>query len=288
MAVSDGARTPDFLIVGAMKAGTTTLHRDLSQHPDVFLSVPKEPEVLIRYDKREEMLSDYAFLFKRARRGQKLGEASTAYTKRPTHEGVAEKAKALCGSQLKIIYIRREPIDRILSQYEHESQFGLIDGSLEEALRTHSRLIDYSRYEWQIAPWLAAFGEENVLQLTLEDYSARRFETLDRVLCFLELDPSRLPAIDTTTAYNRRDQQKSVDNPLLRSLIYSSFYQRNLKPLIPERLRRRVREAILPAPAISPRCIDPALSGYIESRLNQPPPAALATSGAPGVPHANG
>ena len=38
--------TPDFLIVGAMKAGTTTLYHDLSEHPDIFLPVLKEPEVL--------------------------------------------------------------------------------------------------------------------------------------------------------------------------------------------------------------------------------------------------
>ena len=109
--------TPDFLIVGAMKAGTTTLYHDLSEHPDIFLPVLKEPEVLTTLERLDEMRAYYARLFRPARPGQLKGEASTAYTKRPNNEGVAEKARALCGDGLKIIYIRRDPVERIRSQY---------------------------------------------------------------------------------------------------------------------------------------------------------------------------
>ena len=89
---------PDFLIVGAMKAGTTTLYRDLSGHPGIYLPEEKEPETLVRFGNDEAaILRDYKSLLGRSPKGALTGEASTVYTKRPLHEGVAERAWRICG-----------------------------------------------------------------------------------------------------------------------------------------------------------------------------------------------
>src|SRR5262245_34426917 len=85
---------PDFLIVGAMKAGTTSLHRDLNLHPQIFLPEEKEPEGLCH----DRVLSArgrrrYARLFRPSRAGQMRGEASTAYTKLPEWQGVPARAR---------------------------------------------------------------------------------------------------------------------------------------------------------------------------------------------------
>lgn len=261
---------PDFLIVGAMKAGTTTLYRDLSAHPDIFLPQDKEPDVLVAGADLEEMRLEYRSLFRAASPGQIKGEASTAYTKRPDHEGVASKARALCGPELKLIYIRRNPVERIVSQYHHERQHGLISEPFPEAIRRHSRLIDYSRYDWQIAPWIEAFDPANVLQLELEDYSAGRRNTLLRVCSFLGVDPTRMGSFDEQASYNRAEEQKAVHNPLLRALILSRAYQRVLKNLFPRTLRDRIRNWLLP-PA-PPEEVDagPEEISYILAKLGEP------------------
>ena len=264
--------TPDFLIVGAMKAGTTTLYHDLSEHPDIFLPVLKEPEVLTTLERLDEMRAYYARLFRPARPGQLKGEASTAYTKRPNNEGVAEKARSLCGDGLKIIYIRRDPVERIRSQYEHERQHGTLHEAFHIAVRLHPRLIDYSRYDWQIEPWIEAFGADNVLQLELETYSTDRVPTLRSVLRFIGADPDRLAAIDVNAVSNSRKEAKAIGNPLLRSFIHSRFYQLGLKRLFPREMREKVRRALLPAPRTEAIEIDPSTREYIRAELRAAAP----------------
>lgn len=86
-------RRPDFLIIGAMKAGTTTLYRDLVDHPNIFLPEQKEPNTLVMYGSdMRRIIDDYASLFARSPQDAICGEASTAYTKRPDNEGVAARA----------------------------------------------------------------------------------------------------------------------------------------------------------------------------------------------------
>ena len=84
---------PDFLIIGAMKAGTTTLYRDLMTNPAIFFPSEKEKSHLLR----DEVLTeagrrDYEKLFRRARPGQVLGIAPTRYTNLPDCPGVPGRA----------------------------------------------------------------------------------------------------------------------------------------------------------------------------------------------------
>lgn len=240
-------KVPNFLIIGAMKAGTTTLYRDLVQHPEIFLPQEKEPETLVRFgDDERRILADYQSLFRPAARRQILGEASTAYTKRPDFEGVAERALRICGPQLKLIYISREPISRIVSQYKHELALGLVGGPLDDAVTRHSRFVDYSKYNWQISPWIAAFGEANLLRLDFEDYVANRKSVVDRVLRFIGASP--LDDLDYSSAFNTAEG-KLVARGLWETLVGSRLYQRLIKPMVPFWVRQRISGAVLsPAP----------------------------------------
>lgn len=228
---------PDFLIVGAMKAGTTTLYRDLCVHPDVFLPAQKEPEVLTQLSDIEAIRREYASLFRPASAGQVKGEASTGYTKRPTHEGIAARARRACGADLKIVYMTRDPVDRVISHYLHDVQFGLIGEPLEVALDRHPELIDYSRYDWQIEPWIEAFGPAQVLRIELERYSRERRATVLEVAAFIGADPGALPEFDEARVYNTRSDQKHIANELLRRIIYSRLYARTVKRFVPQDIR---------------------------------------------------
>ena len=118
MSVSErAAYLPDFLIVGAMKSGTTTLYRDLILHPDVFMPEDKEPETLANSSDPDQIRREYRTLFPRLAEGLVKGEASTAYTKRPDFEGVAERAREVLGPGLKVVYMRRDPVERLVVVY---------------------------------------------------------------------------------------------------------------------------------------------------------------------------
>ena len=111
---------PGFLVVGAMKAGTTSLYRDLPTNPSVFMPIDKEPNNLLSDDVRTPQgLDDYARHFQRAGADQLCGEASTAYTMLPRHTGVPERALEVLGPDCRIIYLVREPVARIVSHHQH-------------------------------------------------------------------------------------------------------------------------------------------------------------------------
>ena len=262
--------TPDFLIVGAMKAGTTSLFRDLAKHPDVFVPGNKEPETLVRLQDHGEIMREYATLFAGARPGQKLGEASTAYTKRPTFTDAATRAAQVCGPELKIIYMRRDPVDRIVSQYHHECEHGTITEPFGAAIRRHPRLIDYSRYVWQIEPWRQTFGDDAVLEIDLADYGTDRVRWVKQAVRHIGLDPERLASFDVTQRANRADEAKTIENPLLARMVYSNLYQNRIKRLFSDDLRAKVRNAILPRPVINAVTVNEDDRAFIAKRLREP------------------
>lgn len=258
---------PSFLLIGAMKAGTTTLYADLARHPEIFLPEQKEPETLTRFTDPESIRSDYRSLLRRARLGQICGEASTAYTKRPVFEGVADRALEILGPNLRLIYLRRNPLSRIISQYRHDVQQRRTSLPFSQALREKPEYIDFSRYDWQLAPWRACFGDASILDLSLETYAATREKTVRRVLQHIGVDPRRLSGLDATQIVNSASEMKQIDNPLLNTLIRSKAYQRGIKPLIARSLRGRARQAILARPLEVPVVVTDQDRVYIEERL---------------------
>jgi len=236
---------PHFLIIGAMKAGTTTLYRDLMSHPDVFMPEDKEPRTLIKFgDDLEAAKRDYRSLFRAAKLGQILGEATTSYTKRPDFEGIAERALKCCGLETKIIYLYRDPIERIISHYKHEFGNGIVNEQINEAVLKYPRYANYSRYEWQLEPWLECFGNSNVLALDFEEFIKDRRKIIREICTFIGADPDRLPDLKFDRAFNS-SEEKLVLEGAWRKLVKSRFYQRNLKPLAPRAFRTFIAERCL-------------------------------------------
>ncbi len=264
-----GPRLPHFLIVGAMKAGTTTLYRDLRRSAEIFMPEHKEPNTLIRFSDPDAIRADYHDLFPRSSEGKIRGEASTAYTKRPwpRFKGVADRALSALGPQLKVVYIRRDPVQRIVSHYRHDFQLQLTSKPFSEALRTHRDLIDWTRYDWQIEPWKEAFGKANVLEIELDDLSRSRRETVERVLAHIGADPKSLPPLGLAEVANSASDRNPVHNPILNAFVYSRFYQRRLKPLLPLKLREAGRRTILPKPEDVSVEITQADRDYIAEQL---------------------
>ncbi|MEM0921603.1 MAG: sulfotransferase domain-containing protein [Pseudomonadota bacterium] len=171
---------PDFLIIGAMKCGTSTLQAQLAAQQGIFMTEPKEPNFFSNDEVFAQGIGWYRRLYAGAESSDLTGEASTHYTKLPTYpETISRLAEETTAPRL--VYVIRDPFDRLVSHYIHEWTMGVMAGSLDEAVEAHPELVAYSRYAMQIRPWIAHFGAEAVCLSSLEQIKADPDGELARV-----------------------------------------------------------------------------------------------------------
>ncbi len=185
-------RRPNLFLVGAMKAGTNTLHRLLDAHPDIFMTKkPKEPSWIAgsNSDKDE---SWYLGLFAGAGEARYAGEASTDYSRAPRLNGVPQKIKSYA-PDASILYIMRDPLDRALSHYWWDVQYSAEGRSFKDAASRSREILDVGNYAMQIAPYFETFGRDRVHVLTLENLTGDAPATMKAVFDFLDL-----PFVDVT------------------------------------------------------------------------------------------
>jgi hypothetical protein len=169
----------------------------------------------------------------------------------------------------RLIYMVRDPLDRLLSHYVHNVGGGYETRSLEEALAGDGgAYVDRGLYAFQVEPYLESFGIERILVISQEELHDDRDATLRRVFGFLEIDESfTSPEFDreweTGSAKGSggfRLMDRAVRLPGLRAL------DRNFDRL-PERLRWRV-ERIVHDPDAGPGS-KPELPDELRARLSE-------------------
>lgn len=201
-----GRASPQLFIVGAPRAGTTTLYDMLRRHPDVFMSPRKEPGFFHLHGQRARWrgpgdrravadLGTYARLFAGARPGQLVGEASTVYL----YSEVAAERIARCVPEARVIAILREPAERAHSNFMQHVMQG------RERLRDLRRAADLAgtrlaagwspfwdylgmgMYGRQLQRYYDALPREAILVLRFEDLTADLDGVMRRVCAFLGL-----------------------------------------------------------------------------------------------------
>jgi len=226
---------PDFIIIGAAKAGTTTLYDDLAKQLGVYLPTVKEPNILHRAESVDAAKRLYSKHFSSAPEGVLLGEASTYYTMLPTLKNVSAFARKVCGDKLKLIYIIRDPLARIRSHLSHDFAVGRIpDSDFDRAVRDDPRYIAWSNYPMQIAPWIEEFGLNNILVISFESFVEHRTDTLKTVLHHIGLE-AELAAAGTTVS-NQRGSQRQPRFTLVEKIVRSDLYASTLRPFLPSKL----------------------------------------------------
>lgn len=158
---------PTFFIVGAMKCGTSTLYSQLSNVEGIFLPSLKEPNYFNDDNKYHTENDWYKRLFDGASVDDIVGEASTHYTKLPTYPNTIPRLKEF-NPDSKIVYLMRHPVDRLISHYIHEWSLKNTDFPIDEEVIKKSKYIDYGLYDFQVTPYIDAFGPANVLPVFLE------------------------------------------------------------------------------------------------------------------------
>jgi len=194
-------------------------------------------------------------------------EASTGYTKRPDFEGVAERAKAVCTPGLKVIYLVRDPIKRIVSHHYHEYARGNMPESIDEAVRSFPALVNYSMYAMQVEPWIEALGADRVRIVRFEEYVSDRAGWSSRLCSFLGIDP-RPDLIETDKVFNKSEGKPVMRGPW-RLVAHHPFYRRLIRPLMPVGLKDRVRGKVLPKAPVRPDPPSEQTQAWIRDRVRE-------------------
>jgi hypothetical protein len=178
---------PNLIVVGGLKCGTTSLHHYLNLHPEIAMSRPKELNFFVAELNWDLGPDWYASHFDRA--APVRGETSPHYTNLPRFGGVAARMRDVLGAEARIVYMVRDPIDRMLSQYLHNVGGGYESRPLETALANpDSAYVARSRYAMQAEPYLEAFGAERVLIVTREELRDKRLATMQGAFEFAGVD----------------------------------------------------------------------------------------------------
>lgn len=241
----------DFFIVGAPKAGTTSLYHYLSEHPQVEMSSQKEPDYFsdkaineqgMYYGKnRVDKLDKYESLFVQ-KESVVYGEGSVSYL---FYDNVAEDIKKY-NPNAKIIIMLRNPIERAFSHYLMDYRLGLISDSFENIITKKSKhknahlfyqqYIEVSKYAKQIQRYLDFFEKENILFIDYEDFKKNVSKTVDKVYDFLNISTEF--AADINTKYNTFTMPKNKGIRFIYSFV---FLRKVLTFLFPIYLVKNIR-----------------------------------------------
>lgn len=186
-------RTPNLFVIGAMKSGTSSLHSCLSSHPDIYMSRIKEPMHFSRSENWKRGTRRYLRLFAGAVDEVYVGESSTEYTKMPFRQGVARRLHDFAPSA-RLVYIIRDPFDRIVSQYKHMVRRGTEKRTLAEAACGQTDYLTNSYYAYQLRPYLSFFGSEALFVETFETMVAYPRDFYRRIFRWLGVDDWIVPA----------------------------------------------------------------------------------------------
>jgi len=266
-------KLPTFFVIGAMKAGTTSLHAYLDQHPDIHMSRIKEPHFFARpadgpYSHRIDELADYEKLFESSAIAR--GESSPTYSLYPRCQEVPKRISALV-PDAKLIYLVRNPIDRIVSHYMHNVA---IDGVRKSFADQVGDLADLNNpyiyaclYATQMEQYLRVFDRNQILVIDQAELLSSQSATLRTIFRFLRVDTEYdMPLLQTKygTSEDRRQfparylrfADRVSSSPLrlfprsglrsARRLVERTLWPSIKRPVVGDEIRRQVARACAP------------------------------------------
>jgi hypothetical protein len=246
---------PNFLIIGAAKAGTTSLYHYLRQHPDVYMSPVKEPAYYAsagaEASRRDGVLTRTAYerLFDAATTERARGEASPQYL----NDEAAPDRIAADLPDVRLIVSLRNPVDRAYSSYLGRLAGGTERRTLDEALRRGTYYFDSSLYHAPLTRYFTRFDRARIQVLLFDDLVADARATVQQVCDFLGIE--RDFAFDASARYGSARAPRS---PAVNALFWT--ITQTVRRCLPASLR------------------DTGLAGRAQRLLVRPPdplPAAL-------------
>jgi|694.fasta_scaffold35109_4 hypothetical protein len=267
-------KLPDFIIIGAAKAGTTSLDFYLSLHPQIQMAKPKEPRFFIdapeplgRWQKGTDW---YRQLFQSSK--PICGEASPAYSHWPALPNVPERI-ATCIPHAKLIYLVREPMQRIKSHYLMHCRFHCTNQPLADFLQSdhQSHCLLASNYGSQLQQYLNWFPLKQILVMESSQLEQNTNVALREIFKFLNADP------DFSSPLFKHRQNTSKMQPIPNKFggrIRNSKWMKQLQKKLPPSLFYHWRNCLafpfrLPAPSMDlPAELQAELHSHLTLEMN--------------------
>lgn len=208
---------PEAFLVGAHRAGTTTLCELLGRHPSIQVSSPKEPGVLRKDKPRDVLERAYERCFPGWSPPVLRLEGSTIYSQCAVYPGVAERI-ATVNPQARIIYSVREPLRRIESawvQYRSERRTDIPD-DFNVAVREVPELVDASLYWKQLSEYRAVFPDEQILVVFFDDLRSDPDGVVAACCAHLGVGPMPAPAAGVVRNRSADKRREAAALRLLR------------------------------------------------------------------------
>ncbi|MET0087397.1 MAG: sulfotransferase [Sedimenticola sp.] len=251
----------NLFIIGAQKAGTTFLATLLSQHPDIDLCSPKEPDFFTRHwskgmDWYRDRFSDTSKKY--------LLDASTSYSAAPLTardnsadvesnplHGVPERIFSV-SPDARFIYLMRDPVKRTYSSYWHSVRGGYENRSLDEALQD-PRYLEMGHYYQQLELYYRLFPKERFLVLFFEDFIKSPEATANRCFEFLGLDGIDEFSMDggKNETYVPGPVLSRVNSTVGKYISLKSVYSAVTRVIPKEFIRTLVSPLIKPVPSMT-------------------------------------
>lgn len=257
-------KLPNFLIVGAAKSGTSSLHNYLNQHQDVFMPSynikgikVKEPRFFIK-DLVEHRLhygvwnwEEYISLFDSVKDEKAIGESTVLYLYYYNHS--IKNIKKYLGEDVKIIIMLRNPVDRAYSAFHHVSRGFKEQYTFEKALEMEEGRLDFDPHLTPMVMYkdMGMYSEmvrafknsfKNVHIILYEDFRDNTEKEMIKTFDFLDLTNDE--NIDFITRHNvggKRWKNKYMKYIFMKTNWFKSL----LKILIPKKIRYSLRKKMV-------------------------------------------
>ena len=235
---------PEFIIIGAMKGGTTSLYNYLASHPDLQASSMKETNFFGKPEQFAKGLEWYESLWDENKRV--VFEASPNYTKRHIFPSVPERMQSIL-PRVKLIYLVRDPIERIVSHYIHNYANVRESRSISEALQDpkNNNYVLTSKYFYQLQAYLQYYSKEQILVVQSEEMKNEPAKVFGEVCSFLNLSGQYDKAIFQRQFHESRVKMRNSSAERWMTKYMGSPPFGRFGKYVVKRLRRPIQKPVL-------------------------------------------
>lgn len=169
---------PFALFIGPQRAGTSWMYEYFLSRPDIC--VPEKVKEIFFFDHNYEKGFEYYSSFFTVEKQHKLALEVT--TTSFHHPEVPDRIAGFFGKNIKLVCPLRHPITRSYSLYKHYLRYGIVEGSLEEAVEKCPDILKTSAYSEHLANWYRVFDKDNIL-ICFQEYMSQDREAYLRNIC---------------------------------------------------------------------------------------------------------
>jgi len=227
----------NLFIIGASKCGTTSFYNILKEHPDICMSSTKETSYFSLSEEKQKEIN-YQDYYSHCTNQKILGEVSPIYSELHTAPWTAERIYKY-NSEAKIIYLIRNPIDRLKSVWKQTlhtghwkeqvylKRFGInvpkMSLDFKKAVFDYPAFLDACRYWFQISGYKEFYLDDQIKIIFFEDFISSPEAVFKEVFSFLNIKDFD---ISNLQKQHNKSSGKKMMNPKIQSIIDSTFVQR--------------------------------------------------------------